>query len=302
MVTHRQVEIFRAVMMTGSVTDAAKLLYTSQPTVSRELARLEQRVGFTLFDRIKSRLQPTARAHRLFEEVQRSYVGLERVAEAAANLARPDGGQLSISCLPAFAHALMPAVCHRLYRRHGAVRITITPQESPVLEEWLTAQRFDLGITERTEAPAGTRCHHLLDADEVCVLPAGHPLLAKAVLTPEDLAGQPFVSLSPQDPYRLLVDQMFADAGVARQLIWETHSAVSVCALVAEGLGVAIVNPLTALALAGDKLHWRRLSVSIPFRVSAIVPQFRPSSPLVTDCLELLTMECDALTQRLAAS
>ncbi|WP_174874607.1 LysR family transcriptional regulator [Vogesella oryzae] len=300
-ISHRHIEVFRAVMTSGSVTAAAALLHTSQPTVSRELARLEQMLGFVLFDRIKGRLQPTAPALALFDEVQRSYIGLERIVETAANLARPDGGQLAVACLPAFAHALLPAVCRRLQQQAGNVRVAITPQESPLLEEWLSAQRFDIGLTESAEPPPGTSLQPLLSADEVCVLPEGHPLLAKAVLAPQDFAGQPFVSLSPQDAYRLQLDAVFAAAGVARQLVWETHSAVSVCALVQQGLGVAIVNPLTALAMAGQGMQLRRFAVSVPFAVSVVLPQFRPSTPLSGTFVALLQQEAALLQQRLAA-
>lgn len=279
-ISHRQIEVFRAVMTSGSVTAAAALLYTSQPTVSRELARLEQLLGFALFDRVRGRLQPTASALALFDEVQRSYIGLERIAGVAANLGRQDSGQLSLLCLPAFAHALLPGVCRRFRAQHAQVGIAMTPQESPLLEEWLSAQRYDLGLTEHDEAPPGTQLQSQWLADEVCVLPSGHPLLARTVLTPQDFAGQVFVSLSPDDPYRLQLDKVFAEAGVARQMLLETHSAVAVCAMVAAGLGVAIVNPLTALALAGQGVQLRRFAVSVPFRVSVVRPTFRPSSPL----------------------
>lgn len=66
----------------------------------------------------------------------------------------------------------------------------------------------------------------------------------------EDFAGEYFVSLSADDPYRRLIDARFAEAGVARTLRMETHSAAAVCAMVQQGLGVAIVNPVTALATA----------------------------------------------------
>src|SRR4051812_41704522 len=70
--THRHVEVFRAVMTAGSVTAAAQALFTSQPTVSRELARMQYLLGLALFDRVRGRLQPTAQAYALFDEVQRS--------------------------------------------------------------------------------------------------------------------------------------------------------------------------------------------------------------------------------------
>ena len=75
-ITLRHIEVFRALMTAGSVTAAAQILFTSQPTVSRELARLESLLGIALFDRVRGRLQPNAQALALYEEVQRSYVGL----------------------------------------------------------------------------------------------------------------------------------------------------------------------------------------------------------------------------------
>ena len=70
-ISHRHIEVFRAVMLAGSATGAAELLHTSQPTVSRELARLESLLGYHLFDRVQGRLRPHARALALWEEVQR---------------------------------------------------------------------------------------------------------------------------------------------------------------------------------------------------------------------------------------
>ncbi|MBE0590369.1 MAG: LysR family transcriptional regulator, partial [Hydrogenophaga sp.] len=250
--SHRQIDFFRAVMGTGHVTRAAELLHTSQPTVSRELARLEQVLGFALFERIKGRLRPTVRALALMEEVELSYVGLERIAATAAALKGYAHGRLQLACLPALSHALLPDAIRRFVLRQPAAAVSLTPIESPQLEAALSEQRFDLGLSERFEAPAACSLQTLLVADEVCVLPASHPLARKARLAPGDFAGESFISFAPTDPYRQQVDALFAAAGVERGLRLETPSAVSVCALVRQGLGLGIVNPLTALELTGE--------------------------------------------------
>jgi DNA-binding transcriptional LysR family regulator len=298
-ITHRQVEVFRAVMNTGNVTQAALALHTSQPTVSRELARLEQVLQMNLFDRVRGRLRPTAQALALLEEVQRSYLGLDRIAAAARSLREFTQGRLAIACLPALAHGLLPQATQLFVSAYPQVGVSITPQESPLLEEWLTEQRFDLGLCERIHAPAATTLTPLLQADEVCVLPDGHPLLARRVLKPKDFADQPFVSFAPADPYRQLVDAMFERQGVRRRLALETASAASVCALVRQGLGLAIVNPLTAMELAGAGLQVRPLSESIPFAVSLVVPQLRPASPLCDAFVKCLHQAAAALQARL---
>jgi len=295
--THRHVEVFRAVMTAGSVTGAAQALFTSQPTISRELARMESLLGLALFDRVRGRLLPTVQAYALFDEVQRSYAGLERVADTALRLRQFTEGQLSLACLPAFAHALLPGACARFQAAHPGVSVSVDPVESPLLEERLAAQAHDLGLTEHDSALAGAQATLLLEFDEVAVLPANHPLTSRKRLAARDFAGKPFVSFHPRDRYRQGVDKVFAQAGVDRQLAVETDSAVAVCAMVRHGLGLAIVNPLTALALGGPAsgIAVRPLAFSIPFRVFSVRPAHRPGNPLVGHFEAALGAECDAL-------
>lgn len=186
----RHIEIFHAVMTAGNLTEAARLLHTSQPTVSRELARFEKVLGLTLFERTRGRLHPTVQGLRLFEEVQRSWYGLDRIVSAAESLREFRQGELSIVCLPVFSQSLLPTLIQPFLARYPDVSLNIVPQESPLLEEWLSAQRHDLGLTETLHTPAGTERTELFSLDEVCVLPPGHPLAEKSVLTPQNFQGR----------------------------------------------------------------------------------------------------------------
>ncbi|MTD37155.1 LysR family transcriptional regulator [Erwinia sp. CPCC 100877] len=277
----RQIEIFHAVMTAGNLTEAARLLHTSQPTVSRELARFEKLLGLQLFTRARGRLHPTVQGLRLFEEVQRSWYGLDRILSTAESLRDFRQGELSVVCLPVFSHSLLPELVQPFLARYPELSLSIVPQESPLLEEWLSAQRHDLGLTETTTAPAGTERIPLLTLNEVCVLPAGHPLAAKAQLTPADFSGENYISLSRTDSYRQLLDSLFQQHEVRRRMVVETHSAASVCAMVRAGAGVSVVNPLTALEYAASGVVVRPFSVEVPFTVSLIRPLHRPASALV---------------------
>lgn len=287
-IQHRHIEVFRAVMTAGSVTAAAGLLHTSQPTLSRDLARLEQLLGYALFERERGRLKPTARARALFDEVERSFQGLGRVIERAQALGRDDDAELTVLCLPALSHALLPGALAALLAAHPGARVDITPAEPPLLEAWMSEQRFDLGLAEQANPLPGVRIEPVLEADEVAVLPAAHALAAQDRLALSDFQGQDFISLAADDPYRREIDARFEAAGVARRLRVQTHSAVAVCELVRAGLGLAIVNPLTAQACAGQGLVVRPLAVSIPYRVSALLPLHRPAQPLAEQLLSAL--------------
>ena len=134
-IAHRHIEVFRALMLTGSATGAAQMLFTSQPTISRELARLEQLLGYDLFDRSQNRLRANARALRLWEEVQRSWEGLDRVVDHALALGQSHQASLSVLCMPALSHALLPGALARLQRNHGNVAVSVATQDSPLLQE-----------------------------------------------------------------------------------------------------------------------------------------------------------------------
>ncbi|WP_222888753.1 LysR family transcriptional regulator [Enterobacter sp. C2] len=277
----RHIEIFHAVMTAGNLTEAARLLHTSQPTVSRELARFEKVIGLTLFERSRGRLHPTVQGLRLFEEVQRSWYGLDRIVSAAESLREFRQGELSIVCLPVFSQSFLPLLLQPFLARYPEVSLNVVPQESPLLEEWLSAQRHDLGLTETLSTPAGTERTPLLTLNEVCVLPAGHPLAQRKVLTPQDFQGENYISLSRSDSYRQLLDALFSEHQVKRRMVVETHSAASVCAMVRAGVGVSVVNPLTALDYASSGVVVRPFSIAVPFTVSLIRPLHRPASALV---------------------
>lgn len=120
----RHIEIFHAVMTTGNLTEAAQMLHTSQPTVSRELARFEKVLELKLFERTRGRLHPTVQGLRLFEEVQRSWYGLDRIVSAAESLREFRQGELSIVCLPVFSQSFYRP-CFSLF--WPAIRRSISP-------------------------------------------------------------------------------------------------------------------------------------------------------------------------------
>ena len=267
--------------------------------VAAELARFEKVLELKLFERTRGRLHPTVQGLRLFEEVQRSWYGLDRIVSAAESLREFRQGELSIVCLPVFSQSFLPTLLQPFLARYPEVNLTIVPQESPLLEEWLSAQRHDLGLTETLSTPAGTARTELLSLDEVCVLPAGHRLAGKTVIAPEDFHGENYISLSQTDSYRQLLDTLFAEHQVKRRMVVETHSAASICAMVRAGVGVAVVNPLTALDYAGSDIVIRPFSLSVPFTVSLIRPLHRPASALVDAFTEHLLEHARQVALRL---
>ena len=222
------------------------------------------------------------------QEVERSFVGLEQISARAQELQYLVSGRLRVACVPALAQALLPSALKLLVAQAPHTQVSVCPQESPWLEQAMAQQSFDLALSEAQQAPIGVQLKPLFKANEVVVLPRHHFFSRKTIIQPEDFANQSFVSLAPQDPYRILIDQMFQHHQVERLMNYETDSAAAVCAMVKQGLGLAIVNPLTALELANPELVIKPLSVEIAYQINLLIPDLLTPHPLLNPLIEAL--------------
>lgn len=286
-------------MEAPSLKAAAAIMGTSQPTLSRELSELEGLLEYKLFVRVGRRLQPTASAVTLFREIERSYISLNNILTTAMDIGKFEKGQMSVLCVPGIAHGLLPAVCRRFRVRHRSVGLAIVPQEPPLLEEWLTTQRHDLGLIENGAVPRGTRQEVIFHFEEVCILPVGHRLLEKQILHPADFEGTEFISQSPVDPIRLHLDEVFRQNQVHRVLSLEACDSFTICKMVMEGLGVSIINPMTALSIPQDCIELRRFSIPVPYCINVIRPEFRPHSQLFDQFIEDIKSEIAELRRKI---
>ncbi|MFJ4388692.1 LysR family transcriptional regulator [Pseudomonas soli] len=294
----RHIEIFKAIMITGTVTGAAQILETSQPTISRELSNFESSIGMRLFERYKGRLKPTAEGMALHSEILKAYDGLARVSAAAQSIKLGLREKISIVSLPVLSQTILPTSLARFIERYPDINLSVTTHDSPDIEPLISSQAYDIGLIEGVSAPLGTTTEHLTDVDEVCVLPPGHPLSVFPQIDPLQLSHYPFIHLAPNDPYRHHLDSVFAQLGVSRNNIIEVDNAVTICQMVLSGIGVSIINPLVANIYASQGLVIRRLTVSVPFSVSLVRPLQRGASLIVDHLVECIRSTSHALSMQ----
>jgi DNA-binding transcriptional LysR family regulator len=259
----RQVEAFRAVMQRRNVTRAAESLGVSQPAVSRLLADFEAGVGFVLFERRGGRLVPTAEAHALNEEVERAFVGLERVAQAAGQIRERRRGVLSVAATPDLAADFLPRVLASFAQEHEGVEVALVAHEPAAVLESVGAQRCDLGFVAQSMAHPQVRLAMLGEWPMRCIMPRGHSLARKRAVSAADCAGLAFVSFAGTSERRMRTDQVFAQAGVVRRAGAEATLAQSVVTLVEAGVGIALVDALSA-AGAAARVVVKRFTPALP--------------------------------------
>jgi DNA-binding transcriptional LysR family regulator len=279
----RQIEVFRAVMIGGTATEAARLLRTSQPAVSRTLRQLEHAVEFKLFELRRGRLVPTPEAKALFREVERSYTGLDRIRAASATLRDAGVGRLSVAAIPSIGMNVLPKVVADFLKRHPGVAISLQTQSSDLVRDGVAGSTYDLGFAAREIDTTGVRAQPFLEVQAVCTMRAGHPLARRRVVRARDLSGFPLVMLNRSDASRRRIDQVLAAAGVPPQPIVETTYGITICELALEGVGVGLVNPIIASDYIERGLVVRPFEPAVLFSIFLLQPLAIPTSRLAAE-------------------
>lgn len=276
----KEIDAFRAVMRSGSMTAAAADLYTSQPNVSRLIAQLEASTGLVLFTRHAGRLTPTEEGMAFLREVDRAFVGLDALKYAARNIRQFGKGRLRIATVPSLAMTVLPRVLQRFHADHPEVTVAMDTGSSQLVAEWVGSRVCDLGFVSYLPQGAMTESHAVCDVNGCCVLPPGHRLAAKAAIAPGDLAGESFISMAHGDGLRAAVDAAFADDD-RRIMHFETPYGATICQMVGLGLGVSIVNPLVARSYRHTGLVVRPFEPRVLFVSHLLLARHRPFNALV---------------------
>lgn len=245
--TPREVEVFAAVMSHGTTTKAADALNITQPAVSKILLQLTTKAGFPLFRNHRQRLIPTPEAHMLYAEVRRVFESVRGISRAAKEIKELRSGRLNISALPAFGLTLLPSIIASFTKKYPDVAITLDIRSSSTIIQRASRNQLDIGVAAEVndEAISVVR-RSLVATPPVCIMPKGHPLSRLSVIQADDLDGLDFISLGVGDPMRQQLDALCEERGVKRSLKVEAALSDTCVNLVANGVGVAVIDRLSA--------------------------------------------------------
>lgn len=294
----RQVEAFRAVMLAGTTTQAANLLRSSQPAVSRLIHQLESAMQIRLFRRAKGRLQPTPEAHQFYAEVERSFVGLDKLRQTGASLRAVGTGHLRIAALPVVGLGLVPHALRHFLAAYPGATVALHVRASKAVKDLVASGQYDLGLAADEIDTAGVDWELFSRTRGVCVMPVGHRLSEKAVVRPADLENEAFVSLDVDDLARARIDKVFEQARVRRRLIIESQYAATICSLARAGAGIGIVNPFAIGDVVSADFVARPFAPAVEFKTLLLTPPARPPSRLAEGFITILKKVRDGWLRR----
>lgn len=272
----RQLEAFAAVMSTGSVTAAGRLLGRSQPAISRLLQELEAEIGYALFARSGPRVTPTEQGFLLYDDVERALSSLRQIRDRAEEIARGQTQPLLLAATSALAAGLVPDALKRIEPHANlAPRIELRSASPERVVHAVLSGAAQLGATSLPLEHRGLTVHWIGQAPCVVALPENDPAARHSVVPVAELAGRRVITMA--NPYRLR-RRLDAALGHAAGAI-ETNSSVNALAAVRAGLGVSVLEPITAYGAPMAGVAIRPIDLDIPFFFGVITSQSQPLTP-----------------------
>ena len=274
----RELEAFLAVMSTGSITAAARLLDRSQSQVTRLIQDLETSVGFALFDRNGPKIAPSEKGIAFHAEAERFLSGIGHLRERARTIAEKEPQPIEIVAIPAFASGIIPLALAALPEKLLPRKIHLRSLPAEAAVQSVLARTADFCVTSLPADQPGLEVHGVFQGPCVAAVAEGDPLAACEVISMADLAGRNIITMA--NPFRLRhrVDIALEAANIRPARIIATSVSVNAVQIASTGLGVAIIEPATAYGLKLANVAVRPLDVDIPFPWAIFSAAARPLS------------------------
>ena len=277
--TIRQLQTFREVMRSGSISEASRTLLRTQPAVSTMITNIEKELGFSLFIREHGRLTPAPEAYYFLEEAEEVLDRLNRTARTMSEFGTLDRGSLRIACHPASSGFFEPKVLAAFLKDRPRVKADLMMRTSQVVEDLIASQEYDIGLAETPQARSSIKVESF-DLECVLALPEKDPLARLEILTPGDLSRYPMAMLFGDHPVTVATLNAFSqyDAALDQRFVLRTF--LPALQLVGSGLCGAVVDPITAATSPAPGVVFRAFDPKIACSVSLLLPAHRPASVL----------------------
>lgn len=272
----RQLEAFVTVVSTGSMTAAAGVLGTSQPTITRLVQELENDIGLKLLTRHGPRITPTSEGLDFYSEAERLLAAVSRLESHARDIASAAPRSFDVAAISAVGLSVIARALARLdpAKLPNSVRLTIQTAESVPL--MVTNGQADIGFSNPPLDHPGLEIIGAYSAPCVAAVAEADPLAEKAVLTMDDFRDRRLASLGDRARFRRLVRDALERQGIVSTQEIVCSSTISALHVIQSGLAIGIVEPLTAYGVPLEGVAIRPLEQDILFSWNVIVAQGHP--------------------------
>lgn len=255
-----QLEYFKLVAQLQHITHAAEQLSISQPALSRSISKLEEELGFPLFERRGKHIVLNRYGAVFLQYVERSMQEITAGKQVVHDLIHPDHGSVSLSFLHSLGSNLVPGLLSKFRSAYPNIQFKLYQNATNHLLEQLEAGEVDLCLCSPVTKKEYMEWEPLFSEELFVIVPLDHRLARQNSIQLKEIAHDPIITFKKDYGLRILTDQLFEKAGLNPFITFEGEEIMTVAGLVEAKLGVALIPHVFGL----DKTNLSFLSVSKP--------------------------------------
>ncbi len=282
----RQLEAFRATILNGTISSAAKSLNTTQPTISRLLSDLEYSLKLTLLHRRKGRVVPTQEGMIFYRKLDDVFEAFTKLKTAAEDISRDRKQELRIISLGALSISIVPEIMEEFTANHPEISIIINTTDVKSYFNMIMDENLDIAFGNQMGEQPGVEQVILAKVDYVCALPPNHPLCEKDIVYEEDLIGEKLIALDSDD---VLAFHQHTDLYKRINPItqFSTQHSANAYSLVKQGLCSGVLEPFSAKLWAASGVEIRPFKPTISYKYSAYYQETRKQNPIIKELVDI---------------
>ncbi|MDM0008274.1 LysR family transcriptional regulator [Variovorax sp. J22G73] len=272
----KHIEVFNAIMLSGSVSAAARILNVTQPAVTQTLKHAEQQLGYALFLREKGGLKPTPEARHLYLRSKEIFEQVDELRRLAQSLKTSNLSQFRIAIVPSLSTKCLSTALSLFKTRHPHSAVSIKILHSDEIARAVALQEFDLGIAYgEIDLPSVDSevlgVGHLVWVEATPAAPAGPAGHVETTdISIAEMASREFIGIDKDDPVGKVLLGHLSESAVFSQIRLSAQTYQSALLLTLDGFGPCVIDSFTAGFSRDPTLSCRSISPRIPVAVSAV--------------------------------
>lgn len=274
----RQLEVFEALMNTGSIAEAARFLGVSQQAVTKSLRLAEQSAGLVFFRRAHGRVYPSPEAEMLLPQVGQVRTDLDAVGQLIRQMREGNAGQVAVAAPASVAHSFITPALIQFARESPGIRVEVMILPTNMVADRVASSQADFGIVHQPTDNPYLDGEVICEAEGICVMPVRHPLAQRRSLSVRDLQGERLICYREDTAIGWLVRKALAAAGVRREIDIVINQSEQALDLVEGGTGIGIMDPFMLIAKPRAGLAAVPFRPAFPNRLRVIRARERPRS------------------------
>jgi DNA-binding transcriptional LysR family regulator len=246
MLTLRQIEVIRAILVTGTVGGAARLLNVSSPGISRVMKHAEAIAGIRLFSRESGRYSPTREASAIFSQINEVYDKVEDLQFVISRMTRGTGAELKLGSVPSIGQVMIPRAIADVRRAFPSLLIDVDILKIEEAIDYLLLGKGEVvAVSYQVDHPM-LSCEPLAQGKLKCIVSKEHQLVGHGPVTVAEIVKHKLIGIDPGDPYGRIMANLFAAQSLSYDVTIRSAQPFALSSLPAWALRSSMSSPWPA--------------------------------------------------------